>query len=102
MQTLDQPSGELESSCAALAQVCFMTLIKFLSLAASHSMCEMKTIIWPFSHMLLDLFNFSCQLLQEDAVHLVLLLPGSEHTMTPHPSLLPNNKRLPFQQGQSS
>lgn len=86
MQTLEQPPGDLEPSCAALARVCCMTLIKFLCLAAPHSTCEMKTIISPFSHILLGLFNFSCQLLQEEAVHLVLLLPGSEHTV-PHISL---------------
>ena len=76
-----------------------MTLVKLLSLAA---MCKMKIIIWAFSHTLPSLFYFSCPLLQEAAVHLFLLLSGSEHTVPPHLSVLPNNQCLSFQQGQTS
>lgn len=35
-------------------------------------------------------------------MHLMLLLPGSEHAVPPHLSQLPSDTCLPLQQGQSS
>lgn len=103
VQTLDEPLGEMDSACAASATDLLHDLGHVTwSCCPSLAVHKMKIIIWLFSCTLPSLFYFSCQLLQEEAVHLVLLLSGSECTVSPHLSMLPNNKCLSFQQGWSN
>lgn len=86
------PVSGLQWDLCQVAQSCFPSL----------SMQKMSTITWLFSQTLPRLFCFACQLFQAEAVHLVLLLLGCEHTVPPHLTMLPNNKCLSFQQGQRS